>query len=876
MLQTITNDAGVTTTLSYSSLYQAAQSNSNVGTSPVPVELVTSIETNNGLSGPYAFDSTTSYSYESARYDARDRQFLGFQKVQSTVLGDSSGPGVVTETQFVTDTCAVAPSRPCTPGADYGYRLQRGLPAVILRSVADGVHAGSKMDTTVNTTPTRGCTRRGRANRAAALSVREGPYLWQAGLQDGRSPFLTLLQEVGPNATHEYDWAKLPVPLPPGGGRDHLRRTFHLDLHGNEDSVVDYGAPDDQGISVASRWNLPGNDPTGWHYEVTETDSEYLGASSPERILKYDYYSNGLVRTVQSVGLSGTAPLARSNGSNQFAQPPPSASVNGNVVTFAAFVYDAYGNVKETTGPSGQCTDITYDTAYQQLPVTFTSYVNGCGSASPLVTSRAYNRGAEHVTMKVSPSNETAIIALDAFGRVKSVWEPDPDNDLQTEPNPVLTVDYTLYDQPAPGGVRRLQVTKNVGTIQAPIPATVWQYFDGLGRHLLDVRQAEAPNGWAVEGASQLGTTTGRTGRTWRPFFAGSLSGDGSTYDFTTTPQGPSTTFQYDAQGRVVHTTDELSRDSVIIYDPLTLSQTVFDAEQLAKNGGPLNQNGPHNRTSTKLTFDGHGRMTQSSAAIMNPRPDTIKTTLTYLATDAVTSVVKSHAGGESYRRTMVYDSLGRLVENDEPNTSFHVNPQVQVPHEWMYAYDDSGRLVGTSDARGCGENITYDGLNRVTTEDYSPCTDSQLPYTSEPEVTNVYDQAPLGALDAPRYRGRLTEVANRAQVVDYTFDGRAASRPPRNDSRCPVEVATRTTRSSAPSRTTTRTASSRRPRVQTRRSSYPRAARFSRPRTVCAGASPPSRCPTELRRCSRSASSTQATARPSSSTRARRGRASR
>jgi hypothetical protein len=68
----------------------------------------------------------------------------------------------------------------------------------------------------------------------------------------------------------------------------------------------------------------------------------------------------------------------------------------------------------------------------------------------------------------------------------------------------------------------------------------------------------------------------------------------------------------------------------------------------------------------------------------------------------------------------MEYDTLGRMVFNAEPNTSTNFSSTVNASgvRGWTYAYDIAGRLVGTSDARGCGENIFHDNYGRVIAED--------------------------------------------------------------------------------------------------------------------------------------------------------------
>ena len=119
----------------------------------------------------------------------------------------------------------------------------------------------------------------------------------------------------------------------------------------------------------------------------------------------------------------------------------------------------------------------------------------------------------------------------------------------------------------------------------------------------------------------------------------------------------------------------------------------------------------------------------------------------------------------------------------------------------WRYAYNDAGDLVGTSDARGCGENFGYDHVGRLMFEDYSPCLDSQPDYTapvSDPqdgntgiEVVYIYNVAPQELLpgvgppssfakfpdgsDIPAdfFKGRLVGVIDRASQSWTDYDGR-------------------------------------------------------------------------------------------------------
>ena len=93
------------------------------------------------------------------------------------------------------------------------------------------------------------------------------------------------------------------------------------------------------------------------------------------------------------------------------------------------------------------------------------------------------------------------------------------------------------------------------------------------------------------------------------------------------------------------------------------------------------------------------------------------------------------------YLRSLTWD---RLVALNPTMSRILQSP----PMEGLdYAWDDNNRLVGTSDALGCGKDIYYDPLGRVVGEDFSPCRASHAPYTpanpatgEDFEVLNIYD----------------------------------------------------------------------------------------------------------------------------------------
>src|SRR5690606_35015718 len=104
----------------------------------------------------------------------------------------------------------------------------------------------------------------------------------------------------------------------------------------------------------------------------------------------------------------------------------------------------------------------------------------------------------------------------------------------------------------------------------------------------------------------------------------------------------------------------------------------------------------------------------------------------------------------------------------------------------WRYQYNEFGDLVGTSDARGCGQNFFYDGAGRILGEDYALCEVHHAAFTAAAsgadaenlEVTYFYDQA-TGVPLAPAgwtggyTTGRAIAVLDRGSATFSSYDGR-------------------------------------------------------------------------------------------------------
>ena len=799
LLRTISNGAGANTTIEYDSLVHkldpgGGQPNVSI---PVPAQLVTRVTTSNGLTGPYARNLVTSYSYEDPVYDARDHAFLGFQTVKTTQPGTQESPGLDTTTHFATGTCP--PGTGCEATPDYGWRMQRGLPAVVEQFEDTGSDQGGvarHLTTTIDTYRYDWLYlgHDGRVVRQVYLQQTD-TYLWDRDAQTAAQVSPTVLQgNTGFQPDFTFTISSIDIPDRTGG---HLQQVFQRDSFGNPVWSLDRGLmnrasaqpaqPQDTPILTQTQWELPQGDPTGWNWRPMVSTTSYADASGnvagSTREVDFSYYANGLLETI-AAPLEGSLPLARKNPGGQVALPPDDASHDtapGKPLVLSFIAYDSYGNPRQVVHAGGQCSVIGYDHVFAQLPTLIAEYDGGCGSEE-LVTSRTYDRGLEVVTSEVSPALHLSMATYDAFGRQIAAYQPAPDSPLQTAQDPLVRIDYGLYDKVDPNKpVRRLMVSTLAGDDpvvggkgHTPVYRTEWQYFDSLGQPLVTVGQAETPGQWVVSGARALEASTGRALQAWRPFFINLAQG--SLYDVQSSPMLSYSPRQlsYDGLGRILTQVDELKRTTQLSYHASTLSVLIQDPAQLS---------GGHKNASTTLVYDGHGRLIQRVAALPNaPTADTIATTYTYQATGEIAQIQKTHAAGSDvYTRSMTYDSLGRMVSNFEPNTSEIVwNDLAPAIYEWRYAYNDAGQLVGTSDARGCGENIKYDALGRILGEDYSPCDPSQAPYSKADWSTGnglesrfVYDAPEVTGTQAVFYRGFQTASYDRAQHTQLALDGR-------------------------------------------------------------------------------------------------------
>lgn len=794
--------------------------------SPAVENVVTQIVTTNSLSSgssvsaPYQFNRTAQYLYQNPAYDRWSRSFVGFRKVIAHYGVESS----TTATTYWFGPCqnnrlnARFPEDSkiplCKEGSDDDeYKSLTGRVVRIDRGnellkffPSRGVGEGSKLLWTKTFQYSNGALFE-RLDRRVMFSYpsKTDTYLYDDAKPTQPSGVISVL--AGSDAIVFGIDGSDPLTDAPHqvGIRKHLRKRVEYDTQGNLTKVTDEGAIADKGesnpndipdaitttllsskntfdfrndgpsrldnttglIKCNSNWQCLPDFVSIWQPKPIQGDSSH---AIPLRKSRFTYDSDtGDVQSVEGWLKDNSISLDRHHpeGASNTAPDPSGQSLNLGWHRFATLSYDNWGNVIQTVSgqtPGGSlptCTKIAYDEPYQHLPSVVRNFKDGCNGTA-LETQSVFDRGFEQVVSSTAPSGDSSEVRYDPFGRVQELYLPDPAGIQKTvlaatiahsDRDPLSYVDIQQFVSPG----------KSIRSVSI---------LNGLGEPVVAFNQGDN-NDWILNGWTET-NLTGQVEKVRRPW---SFTGDPIATAVSAKPipiPSDSSFFEmgYDGFGRRVSVQEKgagFSQEMMRTrYFPLAIETR--DAEQI-KPGGI------HQKAFQRVEFDGHGRITRSVSHIENPTTDDIITTVEYEPTGEPSTITRKHAGS-TYQRSMTFDSLGRLMVNKEPNTG----------NNWRYVWDDTGRLVGTSDARGCGVNYHYDGLSRLIGEDYSPCLTSQPAYTPPNLVTGKgfetfyrYDEYEAdqvspepGFADESRLaQGNLVSVSDRGSHTRFNYDPR-------------------------------------------------------------------------------------------------------
>ncbi|CAG7624851.1 RHS repeat protein [Actinacidiphila bryophytorum] len=272
----------------------------------------------------------------------------------------------------------------------------------------------------------------------------------------------------------------------------------------------------------------------------------------------------------------------------------------------------------------------------------------------------------------------------------------------------------------------------NVLTATAGGKTEKWQYdsadrltnhTDGLGHTTTYTYDGDSARPLTESGAA--GTTTYTYNSSDLVETETSPGGNVTTYGYdaagnltsTTTPEGNTSTTTYDDAGRVTSETDP--RGNLPGADPSKFTTTYdYDAQGRLKT-----QTDPLGHT-TSYTYDGNGNqltVTDALGQVTTYGYDTFNRRTSVKGPDGKTSTTEYDAAGNvtatvdplGNRTTSTYDTAKRLISTTSPRGN--ETGADKAKFTTTYAYDGVGNRTDVVDPAG-GETVTeYDGLSRVT-----------------------------------------------------------------------------------------------------------------------------------------------------------------
>ena len=793
LLTKIKNGLGATTELSYQTYQQHSLQFEPKEENKLEVvrHVVTQRKVSNGLTGAQGQSTTFNYSYRLPAYDPWARAFLGFRQVISSRAGGATQVANFRyHPCYLRDGCASTSEYVATPPQ---------LPEWVTTYAANpvGLDGAIRPDVPALSTIVYHYTNRRLMPSADPRSVSSTylserlVFLFDTAAAPTGGSYTAAVQTT--EGIEETTTETRDIPLWSTDGMKVLRFTQHMDLHGNVDHATDHGqvgadmSPIDEPIttdrtfSVRSVVHSAGTPTTsakghGWIWRVATSDLSAPGHLPRQEM--YEYKEADLERRLGYLATQGG--LNRRNPAGATAPNPVGSSVDGWKVR-AEYRRDPFGNVTKalgpvfaaTTGDRRICETTSFDGGYSHYPTLSAHPLDGCtaagaASGAEVAVSQNWDRGFG-IPVAVLGSGTLSTVELDAFGRPTKVFDSSASLPFTVEVEPRARVEY--FDAEP--------ISRVEGYVRDPQGAIshkrrTFAYMDGLGTPLMSLAAHE--NGAYVASGVTERTSSGLVAVAYEPFL---YSGDTTNPSFAPPTATNRVVIGHDWFDRPITVADGYGASAKQVgrtdYKPLEVTE--WDAEDLLVGG-------THQGTPGNAVMDGHGRVKWAHAVrkVSGGALEHTYTQYSYLPSGEVWFAARgSLEGMTATYRSRNFDSFGRMANQAEPNST-------NGTHQWSYVYNDADMLVGTSDARGCGQNLHYDGSGRKKATDLSPCLESHPGYTEPNLVTGDgtesfqwYDSPPPGepaaaygnALALP---GRLLASFDRGAATRFSYDLRGRS----------------------------------------------------------------------------------------------------
>lgn len=448
--------------------------------------------------------------------------------------------------------------------------------------------------------------------------------------------------------------------------------------------------------------------------------------------------------------------------------------------------YDIFGNVTavadaeyDPSAPNaGHWREFDYDPTFHTYVTQEMVHVGN--SEADLIAHAEYDLGAGVVTKSIDFNEKVTSYLYDSFWRIVGVVKP-----FDSVQHPTMVYVYRpadphrfFYYNYSFNGDLDLQITANATIVSSVLIKTreqagtdntydVIQFTDGAGHKLGTVEEGENPSEWIYKDVKRY-TSRGQERDAFFPFFTNSL-------EFQIPPDDTQhVDMFYDPVARVIKTVnppethDTNSRQTETHSVFLPLETVSFDEEDSYSQS-------PHFNTPMTHFKDGLDRLIKVHEQNHEQLTTDNRQLITYVTEykwDLLDDLVhiKDAQDNEKYMR---YDSLKRKIFMNDPDRGY-----------MTYLYDAQSNLLETIDAKDQVIRYTYDGVNRLLTEDYL---DEGLPFSFErtydpaqpisasnlPDVQYVYDEPAADHHALNNLKGRLSHVIDLSGAEFLSYDDR-------------------------------------------------------------------------------------------------------
>jgi RHS repeat-associated protein len=459
--------------------------------------------------------------------------------------------------------------------------------------------------------------------------------------------------------------------------------------------------------------------------------------------------------------------------------------------------YDGFGNAIMQLDPlavapngvpdpaKGHFRDVSYDPEFNTFAVAETVRLEA--GKAPLVTEAVYDHGFGTTVLSRDYNHHETLCAYDPFGRLRRLIRPG-----DSVAWPTTEFDYVLARPVGSNRVVNFTETRSLDTAAeaAGGPRDHYlisrQFTDGLGRALLTKKEAEpAPGSTAprvlIQDAAVFNARQ-KLSLLLKPCFtltSGSLDQLLEFEDVSLPgwqglfhleeqlipldlPTAHKTTTSYDATLREISRSNPDGTSTHVMFEPFI---------EIRSDENDTAAGSPHQGTPHVLYQDGLGRQIRTEERVRLNNDGTPSGSLqiwtTEYAFDLNDQLIRV-TDAQGNVKQMVFDGLKRLQSMNDPDRGIST-----------IDYDDGSNRIETRDAKGQRITFTYDGANRLLTEDYhdeaQPSSahyafDPALPVTANnrPDIAYFYDQ-PLAQLDLGN--GSTGVAQNTKSMLAYVWD---------------------------------------------------------------------------------------------------------